>query len=285
MAIPSPPEMTPGGSTIQLCSDFQSWLLWAKEYHPTAPPEIRKEAERRAQLCESSLDDNTKTDKLEPTPMAKTKPKPKPAAEPPINKRAVGVPVPEGDKDFEFEVSRAFIRPTVTAALTMQPWNSTLSVNGLRGALMEQIDKVDKGDLSRPENILLCQAHTLDFLFSELCQQAHNNQTYIANYESIMRMAFRAQNQCRMTLETLANIKNPPVVFAKQANISQGHQQINNGVPSQASHAEENQNLQNKILEHTHGERLDTREKSEAVPVNSHMEALGEEHRAKIGSG
>jgi hypothetical protein len=180
--------------------------------------------------------------------------------------------VPEGDKDFEFEVSRAFIRPTVTAALTMQPWNSTLSVNGLRGALMEQIDKVDKGDLSRPENILLCQSHTLDFLFSELCQQAHNNQTYIANYESIMRMAFRAQNQCRMTLETLANIKNPPVVFARQANISQGHQQINNGVP--ASRAEENKNLQNELLEHTHGERLDTREKSKSIPINSELEAM-----------
>ena len=72
-------------------------------------------------------------------------------------------------------------------------------------------------------------------------------------------MAFRAQNQCRMTLETLANIKNPPVVFAKQANISQGHQQINNCVP--ASRAEENKNQQNKLLleeAHYAGTTLDT---------------------------
>ena len=40
-----------------------------------------------------------------------------------------------------------------------------------------------------------------------------------------MRMAMKAQNQCRMTLETLATIKNPPVVFAKQANINNGGQQ------------------------------------------------------------
>ena len=40
-----------------------------------------------------------------------------------------------------------------------------------------------------------------------------------------MRMALKAQNQCRMTLETLATIKNPPVVFAKQANTAQGPQQ------------------------------------------------------------
>jgi hypothetical protein len=31
-----------------------------------------------------------------------------------------------------------------------------------------------------------------------------------------------------MTLETLATIKNPPVVFARQANIAQGPQQVNN---------------------------------------------------------
>lgn len=40
------------------------------------------------------------------------------------------------------------------------------------------------------------------------------------------RMALKAQNQCRMTLETLATIENPPVVFARQANVTTGPQQI-----------------------------------------------------------
>jgi hypothetical protein len=132
-------------------------LSWARFESTLEFDEIVIEAQRRAQLCGFALDPPELSG--EKAMAAKKKP-----AVPAINKRAVGVPVPEGDKDFEFEVNRAFIRPTVTAALTMQPWNSTLSVNGLRGALMEQIDKVDKGDLSRPENILLCQAHTLDFL-------------------------------------------------------------------------------------------------------------------------
>src|SRR5690606_26950893 len=44
-----------------------------------------------------------------------------------------------------------------------------------------------------------------------------------------MRLALKAQSQCRTTLETLAAIKNPPVVFAKQANIAHGPQQVNNG--------------------------------------------------------
>jgi hypothetical protein len=48
----------------------------------------------------------------------------------------------------------------------------------------------------------------------------------------------KAQNQCRMTLETLSTIKNPPVVYAKQANIAHGPQQVNNGT-APASHANE----------------------------------------------
>jgi hypothetical protein len=283
--IPPPPKMTPGASTIQLCSDFQSWLLWAKEYHPTAPLEIRAEAERRAQLCESSLDDNTKTDKLEAKPMAKPKQKPKPAAEPPINKRAVYVHSSDGELT-DSEINKTYLKPQVTAALNMQSWSGELSVHGIRTALVTEIDEVAKGNMARPEAMLLCQAHTLDFLFSQLAQKA-NNQQHMPNYEGFMRMALKAQNQCRMTLETLSNLKNPPVIFAKQANFSGGgHQQVNNGVP--ASRTEENKNLQNKILlEETHyaGTTLDTGATGTVITVNKELEALGEDHGAKIGSG
>ena len=48
-------------------------------------------------------------------------------------------------------------------------------------------------------------------------------------------------------LRTLAAIKNPPVIFAKQANISSGHQQVNNGIPP--THAEKNNFSPNELLE------------------------------------
>ena len=42
-------------------------------------------------------------------------------------------------------------------------------------------------------------------------------------------LALKAQNQSRATLDTLANIKNPrQTVITKQANISNGPQQVNN---------------------------------------------------------
>jgi hypothetical protein len=55
-------------------------------------------------------------------------------------------------------------------------------------------------------------------------------------------------------------LKNPPIVFAKQANISAGHQQINNhSSAASASPARKSESAPNKLLEAEHGpgERLD----------------------------
>lgn len=76
------------------------------------------------------------------------------------------------------------------------------------------------------ENILISQAQSLNVMFCDLAIKA-NNQKYIDNMEKYLKLALKAQSQCRATLETLANIKNPPIVFAKHANIAH-HQQINN---------------------------------------------------------
>jgi hypothetical protein len=73
------------------------------------------------------------------------------------------------------------------------------------------------------------------------------------HYETFLRLELKAQAQCRSTLETLATIKNPPVIYAKQANIS-NNQQINNGVPA-PSHAKEIKNQPNELLEVQHGSK------------------------------
>ncbi|MDT4288453.1 hypothetical protein RO575_02670 [Methylomonas sp. MO1] len=57
------------------------------------------------------------------------------------------------------------------------------------------------------------QAHTLNELFNNLARKAHG-QEYLKNYEAFLKLALKAQSQCRATLETLSNIKNPPIVFA-----------------------------------------------------------------------
>lgn len=46
---------------------------------------------------------------------------------------------------------------------------------------------------------------------------------YLNATDTYLRLALKAQAQCRATLQTLAEIKNPrPVAFVKQANIAHG---------------------------------------------------------------
>ena len=140
-------------------------------------------------------------------------------------------------------------------------------------AIKLKASKVVSGDMSRPEAMLLSQAHVLDSLFNVLAAKAQN-QTYIPNLETFLRLGLKAQAQCRATIQTLSDVKNPSVVYARQANFSGGHQQINNnGVPAQATtHAEKPEKLQ--VEAQNGGTALDIKATGEAVPVNSRLEAV-----------
>jgi hypothetical protein len=95
--------------------------------------------------------------------------------------------------------------------------------------------------------MLIAQAHSLDAIFGCLARRAAMNLgEYPAAVEMYLKLALRAQNQCRATAETLAMIKNPPnVSFVGQANIANGPQQVNNNVPRAC--AREMQNKQSKL--------------------------------------
>jgi hypothetical protein len=124
-----------------------------------------------------------------------------------------------------------------------------------------------------PENAIVAKD---DLLGCHRWVTEHLNAT-----ETYMRMALKAQSQCRTTIEALAEIKNPrPVAFVKQANIAHGHQQINNGVsPDSRAHGE-NSIQSNELLEVRHGERLDARAASTAIGADTAMATLGESDRA-----
>ena len=81
------------------------------------------------------------------------------------------------------------------------------------------------------EAMLSAQAVALNAIFGEFARRAAVNMgEHIGAMETYARLAMKAQSQCRSTIETLAEMKNPPVVFARQANISNGPQQVNNGI-------------------------------------------------------
>ena len=139
--------------------------------------------------------------------------------------------------------------------------------------LDKRIDKIKDGDMSSVEAMLFGQAKVLETMFTSLARRAANNDG-LKQFQVNLTLALKAQAQCRSTLEALAEIKNPrPVSFVKQANISNGPQQVNNGAV--ASRTETFESEPNKLLEAQHGNYLDTRAQGTTSRVNPHLEAVG----------
>ena len=131
--------------------------------------------------------------------------------------------------------------PSINAAVVISEYLGDprlfgkLDSDALVASLIEGSELVWTNDLRRPEAMLLSQAQALQAIFTGLAHKAIQRGEPIKCMETYLRLALRAQNQSRMTLETLATIKNPPVVIARQANVSNGPMQVNNTVVAAAS--------------------------------------------------
>lgn len=195
---------------------------------------------------------------------------------------------PEADDEAK-AVAKLALRPSANAAAVVGKYHVFGEVD--LGALMEElvasIEKVHDGDLMRCEAMLIGQAQALQSMFVNFARRAQA-QEYQKNLESFFRMALKAQSQCRMTLETLATIKNPPVVFARQANIAHGPQQVNNGISSNVphAHAREEKTIQsNELLTDgvEHGPTLDSRGAPAAGGAYKELATVGEIDRPPHG--
>lgn len=136
-------------------------------------------------------------------------------------------------------------------------------------ALRARGEAINRGDLSAAERMLNSQAVALNAIFAELARRAALNMgTHLGATETYMRLALKAQSQSRATVEALAAMKCPPLVFAQQANIAHGPQQVNNrGAANAAKYApvgarpRETTFTPNELFEGTQhgGAQLDTR--------------------------
>ena len=133
--------------------------------------------------------------------------------------------------------------------------------------LEKAIRQIKSGDLSKIEEMYISQAVALEVMFTSLARRA-KAQEKLLQYETHMRFALKAQNQCRATLQALVQLKQPSnTTFVKQANIAQGHQQVNNL-------AEKNITPQNELLEDSYAE-LDTGTTTTPKGIDTTLEALG----------
>jgi len=170
-------------------------------------------------------------------------------------------------------MARLALDPAVAGAVVIQEFTKCFgeqNISALIQALNTSIEKAKGGDLSQAEAMLYAQANALQGIFMGLAHRA-SQQGYLKQWEAVLRMALKAQNQCRMTLETLAMLKNPtPTVIARQANITTGPQQVNNGlIPT------ENQPAPNKLLEPQNGHWMDPRETSATGSTHPVMATVG----------
>lgn len=196
---------------------------------------------------------------------------------------------PEGGGFDAKAKARVSLRPAVHGAVTLEQLNKSVlgevSLSELVDALADQAKAVQDGDLKRPEAMLMTQASTLDVLFHNLTRRAMSAD-YLSQYEAYMRMALKAQSQARATVAALAEMKNPhPVLIAKQANLTTGPQQVNNGVPDDGSRAGKTQNAPTELLgaDDATCTRLVAGTPVAAVRADPPLEAVDAIHRSANG--
>lgn len=173
--------------------------------------------------------------------------------------------------------ARIMSQPEVRAASVIQKFEGdSLDVNYLATELRLQTGAIKAGDTNRLEAMLGAQAHTLDALFANLARRAHSNMGggYLEAATTYMKLALKAQAQAARTIQALGELKNPRhVAYVAQANISNGHQQVNNG---QCLQADEKQIEQNKLSAGAKDELLpNTRTPSHSGTINPEMETVG----------
>ena len=192
----------------------------------------------------------------------------------------------DDSKEKALILAKLALRPSMNAAMVIADYGTSfgkLDFIALANQLSDSVTKTIDGNMDRCEGMLLSQAHALQSIFTGLSQKAVQ-QSQLKHYNTFLKLALKAQSQCRTTIETLATLKRLPVIFANQANIAQGHQQVNNTVqlPAQASGTEKIKFAPNELLETQHEERLEHRAASPAGSSDSPRETVAKVHRPKI---
>jgi hypothetical protein len=173
----------------------------------------------------------------------------------------------------------------ITGAEQKSGLGEKLDIPGLIAVLRDQANAVNHGDLAQTEAMLINQATALQSLFARLAERGMGCDT-VAGFEVNMRMALRAQSQCRATLETLAAIKNPSsIAFVRQANIAHGPQQVNNGALSEASRAREDETERNKQSGNSDELLPDAGTSATAGEIDPQVETLGKIDGAEVVRG
>lgn len=203
-------------------------------------------------------------------------------------KNAVTIHAPPKDDETPSQaVARAVLDPTTASAvLTGQLFDAkadtAYDIGDLVIELEAQCEAVNRGDLRSLEKTLVSQVHTLNQVFYESTHRAIRNRDagYFDAFETYMKLAFRAQAQCRAAVDSIGELKSPrSVAFIRQANVAH-NQQVNNGDPALAR-PRETAVSPNKLNGIGHEQSLDVSYSKATGRVDPTMEAVGTVNRTE----
>lgn len=178
------------------------------------------------------------------------------------------------------KMAQMLLDPAYLSAYTLNgifPDSKNVNTACLIEEMQAQVKKVNDGDLSRAEALLICQAHSLNSISVEMIHKSLENMG--SNFhaaEKLMRLGLKAQSQSRATIQTLADLKNPKPYI--QNNRAQ-YQQVNNN--SSLSRAREKENFTNELLEDRTDEQqwMDCGAQKDAGGEDQGLEAVAVQHR------
>lgn len=91
----------------------------------------------------------------------------------------------------------------------------------------EQCAKTRAGNMGLPSDILTAQAMTLDAVFTEMLKRSGANiGEYPEAAERYMRMAMKAQAQCRTSIEALSKMHQPREQVVRHVHVYEGGQAV-----------------------------------------------------------
>lgn len=197
-------------------------------------------------------------------------------------------PLTKQDKKSQSEhYAKVSLSPATMSAVLADSFTTNifpdLEISDVASALRDKITTIQAGDMSAMEAMLIGQAQALQTMFVSLGRMAACK-TQLNQYTAFMSLALKAQSQSRATIQALTELKYPrQATFVKQANISSGHQQVNNGNLDTNTHAPahaiENQNPQNELLEAQTNEWLDNGTATTTSGADKAMATVATQHR------
>ena len=148
------------------------------------------------------------------------------------------ITLPQGDGRTDREaIAYAMIKPSLRHGqlagelgqlmVARLPEEQHPGVAEYRIEVSKQIMAAQDGDLTIVSQLLAAQALSLDATFTELARRsAINLNTHVDAAERYMRMALRAQANCRATLQALADHHRPREQIIKHVTVNEGGQAV-----------------------------------------------------------